>query len=92
MSETAAVYRLPVRPIEAAYSPALCRWESGCTYCDAPGGEYCRRADGQIRRVPCIRRMIPRWFDIDADDVTERRELMRSAAHNFSEPRHREEA
>jgi hypothetical protein len=91
MSETATIRRLPVRPIEAAYSPALCRWEAGCTYCGAAGGEYCRRDDGQIRRVPCIWRMIPRWYDIDPDEVTERRQLMRPA-HDFSEPLHREEA
>ena len=92
MSETnATVHRLPVRPIAGAY--ALCRWEAGCTYCGAPGGEYCRRADGEIRRVPCIWRMIPRWYDADADadEVTERRQLMRPA-HDFSQPRHREQA
>ena len=91
MNETATVYRLPVRPIESAYSPALCHWDAGCTYCGAAGGQYCRREDGQIRRVPCIWRMIPRWYDVDADEVTERRQLMRPA-HDFSEPRHREEA
>lgn len=82
MIETSTVHRLPVRPVDAAYSPALCRWGARCTYCGAAGGEYCRREDGQIRRVPCIWRMIPRWFDVDADDVTERRQFMRSTAHD----------
>jgi hypothetical protein len=82
MSETSTVHRLPVRPVDAAYSPALCRWGARCTYCGAAGGEYCRREDGQIRRVPCIWRMIPRWFDVDADDVTVRRQFMRSTAHD----------
>jgi hypothetical protein len=81
------VYVLPVRPSAGAY--ALCHWEAGCTYCGAPGGEYCRREDGQIRRIPCVRRMIPRWYDVDADEVTERRQLMRPA--DFSEPRRQQQ-
>jgi hypothetical protein len=92
MSDTdATIYRMPVRPIEPAYSPALCRWDAGCTYCGAPGGQYCRRADGRIRRIPCIWRMIPRWWDVDPDEVTERRQAMRPA-HAFGEPRHQAQA
>jgi hypothetical protein len=42
---------------EAAYADAVMHHD--CPTCGAPPNTWCTRADGQIRRTPCLKRIRP---------------------------------
>jgi hypothetical protein len=43
------------RPLPGAY--AMARMSEPCPNCQAVAHDWCRRADGKPRRVPCLARM-----------------------------------
>jgi hypothetical protein len=45
------------RALPEAYSYA--RMNNICPNCGAAPGEWCRRADGHYRRIPCVKRIPP---------------------------------
>lgn len=62
-----------------------------CPHCAAPAGQDCRRDDGESRYFPCVARLHNN-NGRDQIDETPLPKPKLLAVHDFSEPRHREEA
>lgn len=77
------------RTLPAAY--ALAEMDMRCPNCGAEADDYCRAPDGYTRKIPCIARLHNN-NDHVADDEPPVKPQPLQAVHDFSEPRHREEA
>lgn len=58
MTANVVTFRGRPQPVLEAYADA--RMGETCPNCAAAPGDWCHRADGQYRRIPCVTRTLPK--------------------------------